>query len=175
MATTSLTSSAHPVRNVVAARILEDAELIFEMLALAPPDSGAWRPPDWPATHGDPPFSLAQLTAHLVESLGGICACLYKLHPEPLAGVAWLKDGAAALPAREAMAELQRAARAGFDLVTDADLMRDLPTVFAPEGEPVLATLLVNWKHLLHHAHQLFVYLKLLGAAVDTRHLYRFQ
>ena len=174
MAITYSTSSAHPVRSVLAARILEDAALTAEMLGLAPPGSEDWRPPGWPATQGDPPFSMGRLEAHLVESMGGICACLYKLHPEEMAGFAWLKDGAAAMPARDAMADLQAAARAGFELVTDADLMRNLPTVFAPEGEPALAVLLVNWKHLLHHAHQLFVYLKVLGVAVDTQRLYRF-
>jgi hypothetical protein len=35
--------------------------------------------------------------------------------------------------------------------------------------------LLANWKHINHHAHQLFLYLKLLGVPVSTQHLYRFK
>ncbi len=164
-----MNSSDHPVSSLLAARILEDAELIAELLALAPEGRGGWRP-DWPAGVAvEPPFSMAQLSTHLAESLAGVCACLHRLYPAELAYFARLRNPAAAF------AELHQAARAGFDLLTDADLTRQLPTVFSPEGAPFLETLLINWKHLLHHGHQLFLYLKLMGVPVSTRHLYRFR
>lgn len=165
-----MNSSDRPVSSLLAARILEDAELIGELLTLAPEGCQAWQP-DWPAAHitGDPPYSMAQLSAHLAESLAGVCACLHRLYPTELAHFAKLGDPAASF------AELNRAARAGFDLLADADLTRQLPTVFSPEGAPFLETLLINWKHLLHHGHQLFLYLKLMGVPVSARHLYRFR
>ena len=157
------------VSSLLAARILEDADLIDELLALAPEGRDTWQP-DWPVSaEGDPPFSMAKLAAHLAESLAGICACLHRLYPAELEHFAGLRQPAAAFP------ELVVAARAGFVLMTDADLTRPLPTVFSPEGAPFLETLLINWKHLLHHGHQLFLYLKLLGVPVTTRHLYRFR
>lgn len=169
METISLNSCDHPVSRLLAARILEDAELIGELLALAPREWDTWQP-DWPAGDaGDPPFSMAQLAAHLAESLGGVCACLHRLYPVQLAHFAGLREPAAEYP------KLVLAAREGFALLTDADLARPLPTVFSPEGAPFLETLLINWKHLLLHGHQLFLYLKLAGVPVSTRHLYRFR
>jgi hypothetical protein len=63
----------------------------------------------------------------------------------------------------------------GFSVTTNADLSRLVVTYFSPQGEPILETLLGNWKHVNHHAHQLFLYLKLLGVQVSTQHLYRFK
>lgn len=167
METISLNSCDRPVSSLLAARILEDAELIGELLALVPEDRDTWQP-DWPAgAVGDPPFSMPRLAAHLAESLAGVCACLHRLYPAELAHFAGLRQPVAAF------SELVAAAREGFALLIDADLTRPLPTVFAPEGAPFLETLLINWKHLLHHGHQLFIYLKLVGVPVSTRHLYR--
>ena len=165
-----MNSSVRPVSSLLAARILEDAELIGELLALAPEGGQAWQP-DWPAATitGDPPYSMAQLSAHLAESLAGVCACLHRLYPAELAHFAKLGEPGTSF------AELHQAARAGFDLLADADLTRQLPTVFSPAGAPFLETLLINWKHLMHHGHQLFLYLKLMGVPVSTRHLYRFR
>jgi hypothetical protein len=166
-----LISSDRPVSAILAARILEDAGLIGEMISLLPPGRTEWRP-DWPpSTAGDPPFSVSRLAAHLTESLGGVCACLYRLYPEQLAHFASLRERLG--PGR--FDELRQAAHEGFALMTDADLTRAVATVFAPEGEPLLNTLLINWKHLLHHGHQLFLYLKLMGVPVSSRHLYRFR
>jgi hypothetical protein len=146
---------------VLAARILEDADLIAEMLALVPEGREDWRP-DWPVTGGDPPFPVARLREHLAESLAGICACLDRLHPSHRARPCDF-DG------------LRQMARDGFALLCDRELTASLPTHFAPEGAPFLDTLLINWKHLVHHGYQLFVYLKLMGVPVSTRHLFRFR
>ena len=167
MATISSPSSAHAVSELLAARILEDAGLIAELLALIPEGREEWRPTDWPVSpEGDPPFNVARLRAHLAESLAGVCACLYRLHPE---------EEPAHLRTAAGFETLRQAAADGFARLTDAGLTRSLPTVFAPQGAPFLETLLINWKHLLHHGHQLFLYLKLLGVPVGTRHLYRFR
>jgi hypothetical protein len=157
----------HPIAALLAARILEDAALIEELLALIPEGREDWRPPNWPAASPDRPFTIARLRAHLAESLAGICACLHRLHPERLAHLDAMRDGS--------YCALRQAAAAAFPLVTDADFTRNLPTVFAPSGAPFLETLLINWKHLLNHGYQLFTYLKLLDVPVNTRHLYRFR
>ncbi len=158
----------------LAARILEDAELIGELLALVPPGREQWAPP------GTDAFALDRLAAHIVESFAGVCACLHKLYPERLAHFNALAARTANLttlsPAAAAalLADCRAAAAEGFALVTDADLPRRLHTVFSPEGQPFAGVLMVNWKHVLHHGFQLFFYLKLLGVPVSTRHLYRF-
>ena len=80
-----MNSSDRPVSSLLAARILEDAELIGEMLTLTPEGCGDWQP-DWPPSiAGEPPFPMAQLSAHLAESLAGVCACLHRLYPVELA------------------------------------------------------------------------------------------
>jgi hypothetical protein len=48
----------------------------------------------------------------------------------------------------------------GFALLTDADLARQIPTVFVPEGEALLTLLLGNLEHFINHKYQLFAYLK---------------
>ena len=63
----------------------------------------------------------------------------------------------------------------GFRVCTDQDLKRKLPTVFRPDGEPLLAILLANLEHLLNHKYQLFFYLRLLGMPVGTKDLYHLQ
>jgi hypothetical protein len=64
--------------------------------------------------------------------------------------------------------------REGFQLLGDLDLGRKIPTVFVPEGEPLLSLLLVNCEHLASHKYQLFIYLRLLGVTVASRDLYHF-
>ncbi len=173
MATISVDSSARPVSALLAARILEDADLIAGMLALVPAGSEDWRPADWPlSTDGTAPFTIGRLHAHLAESLAGVCGCLYRLHPVELSHLNALRERFHEASIFDA---LRRAAAQGFALVTDAELTQRLPTVFSPEGAPFLETLLINWKHLEHHAYQLFLYLKLLGVPVSTRQLYRFR
>ena len=155
------------MKAVLFARIDEDFALVEEMLALLPAGSEEWRPA-WP---GDAPFTVAELAAHLAESFGGVCACfarLLNLRQVETVGLSVRESG-------EVMAAYRAQVREAFELMEDADLVRVIPTYFVPEGEPFLAVFLTNWKHVNHHAHQLFVYLKLLGVPVGTRHLYRFR
>ena len=60
-------------------------------------------------------------------------------------------------------------------LLQDADLSRQVPTVFVKQGESLLTLLLGNLEHLVNHKHQLFTYLKLLGVGVTSQDLYRFR
>jgi hypothetical protein len=57
----------------------------------------------------------------------------------------------------------------------DSDLGKRVPTVFVPDGEPLLTLLLGNLEHLINHKHQLFTYVKQMGIEVSTRDLYRFR
>ena len=158
------------MKQVLFALIDEDFALVEEMLALSPPGGADWRP-NW---QGDLPFTLEELSGHLAESCGGVCACFARLHPSldwKQAETAGLRIGRNGRVIAAYRAQLLEA----FGLMEDADWVRVIPTYFVPEGEPFLAVLLTNWKHVNHHAHQLFIYLKLLGVPVGTRHLYRFR
>ena len=155
------------MKEVLFARIDEDFALVEEMLALLPAGCEGWRPA-WP---GDLPFTVAELVAHLAESFGGVCACFARLLNLRKVETVGLTVG----ESREVMAAYRLQVREAFELMEDEDLVRVIPTYFVPEGEPFLAVLLTNWKHVNHHAHQLFIYLKLLGVPVGTRHLYRFR
>jgi hypothetical protein len=70
--------------------------------------------------------------------------------------------------------EITRHIIAGFEVIDDADLARRIPTLFVPEGELFLTILLGNLEHLINHKHQLFMHLKLMGVAVETKDLYCF-
>jgi len=160
---------------VLARRLDEDAALIEEMLLLVPAGKQGWRP-DWPLA-----FTVEGLAAHLVESWGGVCGCFQRLHPQQMAKLTALQEqiakaGEARLAASQGLlGECREKVKEGFLLTSDEDLGRRVPTYFNPGGEPFLEILLTNLKHVNHHAHQLFVYLKLMGVAVETRHLYRFR
>jgi hypothetical protein len=166
---------------VVARRLDEDLALIEEMLALVPSGKEEWRPEWPPSTSGEPAFTVRQLAGHFLMAWGGVNGCLQKLHPEKLKHFdAWkqqvsrLKEpGVAAV--RSMLASARNHTKEGFSLTVDEDLGRKIPTYFAPAGEPFLEILLTNGKHANHHAHQLFIYLKLMGLPVGTRHLYRFK
>jgi hypothetical protein len=62
----------------------------------------------------------------------------------------------------------------GFDLCSDEDLERMLPTVFAA-AESLATLLLGNLEHLINHKYQLFVYLKISGVPVSTADLYQWR
>src|SRR6185436_15006106 len=83
-----------------------------------------------------------------------------------------------AMGATEGRRQLQvylRHIEEGFGILTDEDLARVVPTVFVPEGEPVMTLLLGNLEHLVNHKFQLFHYLKLMGLPVGTPDLYVFR
>lgn len=100
---------------------------------------------DWRPALPDPVFTFGELAAHIEDARNGCRACFAKLNAT------------------------------GFNQLTESQLTAVIPTYFTPEGEPFLAIFLTNWKHLNHHAYQLFTYLKLYGIPVSTRHLYRFR
>jgi hypothetical protein len=154
-------------------KIREQIDRTEHLIGLLPAGGLAWTPPD-----GGWPVSL-QL-GHLLECLAGFCAVLAAAHPEPLAHFRQLRDwpvnqSCDAAEALRRIAAYRAAIEEGFALLDDADLERSLPTVFVPQGEPLLTLLLGNLEHLINHKHQLFACLKLMGVAVSTRDLYQFR
>src|SRR6185369_12904661 len=120
------------------------------------------------------------LLGHLIECLAGFCATLYAVNPEGLVHVARLRE----LPvnhccgieeARQRITEYSKCVREGFAILSDDDLARRIPTVFAQQGEAVMTIVLGNLEHLINHKYQLFFYLKLMGVEVGTADLYKFR
>ncbi|MDD5545042.1 MAG: DinB family protein [Acidobacteriia bacterium] len=157
-------------------KIQEQVERIQHLLSLIPPDRLDWRP-QIPVGASAEPHRVDELLGHLLECLAGFCAVLYKAHPDRLSHFGKLRE----LPvnhrcrleeAKQRIDLYQKHIAEGLALVSDEDLQRKLPTVFVPSGEPLLTLLLGNLEHLINHKHQLFWYLKLLGAPVRTPDLY---
>ncbi len=147
-----------------------DLAIVEAMLGRLPQGSDDWAP-------GPCELTAAELASHLVESCAGVCACFHRLHPERLAHLEALRGRFAPEPrpvadSRARIAECRVVVAEAFALVGDADLPRPIPSIFRPRGEPFLSTLLINWKHVNHHARQLFGYLKALGVPVATGDLY---
>ncbi len=165
----------HGLPALFLAKLNDQVERLEHLLDLIPPDKLAWRPPV-----SSQAFALNEVLGHLLECLAGVCATLYAVYPKDLAHFTHLR----ALPvnhpcaieeARQRMGEYMRHIGEGFRLLSDQDLARHIPTVFAPGGEAVLTVLLGNLEHLINHKHQLFFYLKLLGVPVTTRDLYQWR
>jgi len=121
---------------------------------------------------------IGDVLGHLLECMAGFCALLFSKNSQQLAHFGKLRGLAvnhfcgvdeARTRIREYMSHIEE----GFTLLDDADLSKLLPTVFVPEGEPILTLLLGNLEHLINHKYQLFMYLRLLGVPVGTRELYR--
>ncbi len=154
-------------------KIREQVERTQHLLTLIPADKLAWRP-DLTGSA----FSLGLLLGHLLECLAGFCAVLYRVQAERLAHFGRLKDLPVNHPcgieeARERLADYLARIEEGFALLTDDQLALSVPTVFLPEGEPVLTLLLGNLEHLINHKFQIFFYLKMIGVPVATADLYR--
>lgn len=158
------------------AKLREQAERTEHLLDLIPAGRLDWRP-ELPANVPEA-RPLGMLLGHLLDCLAGFCATLYALDTQRLAHFARLRE----LPvnhdctveeARERIRQYMSHIEEGFALLSDADLARRIPTVFAPGGEAVFTILLGNLEHLINHKHQLFFYLKLLGVPVSTGDLYR--
>ena len=157
----------------VLAKIEDQVGRVDRLASLVPPDRLDWTPPIPRA------FSLGVLLGHLMDCLAGICAVLHASNPERLQHFLELKALGANQPLASAEARTRAALyldhiREGFSLLQDGDLGRRIPTVFVPEGEPLLSLLLINFEHLASHKYQLFVYLRMLGRAVGSSDLYRF-
>jgi DinB family protein len=150
-------------------KIHEQLERARHLAALLPADKLDWTPPE-PGS-----WSAGILLGHLLDCAAGFCAVL---SASGISQPPQLRE----LPVNhcctssEAIGRLEEYGihiRSGFEVLTDADLARRVPTVFVPEGETVLTLLLGNLEHLINHKHQLFGYLKRMGVAVETADLYR--
>lgn len=163
---------------------------------LARPDLSAYRTPDEASdssqsvkgagaaptpltrTGNNDLLRLGDLLGHLLDCMAGFCALLFSLNPEKLGHFERLRrlevnHFCAPKEALARMREYMSHIAEGFAILDDSDLRKGLPTVFVAEGEPVLTLLLGNLEHLINHKYQLFIYLRLMGAPLGTRDLYR--
>jgi hypothetical protein len=166
--------ASRPLCCSLLAKINEQFERTDHLIGLVPADALDRSPaiPDsWP---------MGVLLGHLLDCAAGFCAVLAAFEPQRLAHFAQLQE----LPVNHSCSPAHAAGRIatyrthvdeGFALLEDADLGRQLPTVFVQQGETLLTLLLGNLEHFVNHKHQLFTYLKLLGVGVTTRDLYRFR
>jgi len=155
-------------------KIEEQIERTDHLVAILPDACVDWAPPIPGA------WSAGVLLGHLLECLAGFCAVLYAAEPGRLAHFQLLRglpvNHRCAIPeARERIRTYRERLEEGLALLQDADLARRLPTVFVSDGETILTLLLGNLEHLINHKHQLFTYLKLMGAPVSSHDLYRFR
>ena len=170
-------ATADALPGLIWSKLREQVERAQHLLGLVPPDQLDWRP-EMPAEGGRAPLPLGEVLGHLLECLAGFCATLYAIDPQRLAHFARLRERQVnhrceIEEARERIREYMRHIEEGFTVISDADLARRIPTVFVPEGEPVLTLLLCNFEHFINHKHQLFFYLKMLGVPVGTSDLYK--
>lgn len=152
-------------------KLEEQIERAQHLLTLIPSDKLEWKPqPD--------SLRICDLLGHLLECLSGFCATLYAVNLERLAHFDRLRmlpvnHSCGVEEARERLRDYAMHIGVGFALLSDDDLRRRVPTVFAPEGEALITILLGNLEHFINHKYQLFSYLKLLEVGVTTSDLYR--
>jgi len=160
-------------------KVLEALERTGHLVNLVPAEKLEWRPAT-DVVFSRPPTDLGHLLGHLLDCAAGFCAVLHAAYPSQLKDFTELRGlGVNHLcqPADAArrLEQYSQCIARGFEICTDEDLGRKLPTVFEPGGERLLTLLLGNLEHLLNHKHQLFFYLKLLGVRVQSADLYRFR
>jgi DinB superfamily len=165
--------SESTLARLVLRKISEQIDRARHLVNLAPPNKLDWRPV------GDS-MALGEVLGHLLECLAGFCATLYPLYPDDLAHFARLRGltvnhRCSPDEALRRIDEYETCIEQGFALLSDADLTRTVPTLFSPQGEPVLSILLDNLEHLINHKYQLFLFLKMLGGNVTTPDLYVFR
>jgi uncharacterized damage-inducible protein DinB len=167
------------VTNSIRDKILEAIERTIHLVRLAPPERLDWRPvqdANSPAKSTD----LGHLLGHLLDCAAGFCAVLQKVTPAEPSGFDELRDlevNHSCTP-DDALARLEQYSDAisrAFEFLADADLSRNIPTVFSPKGEALISLLLGNFEHLISHKYQLFFYLKLLQVPVSSADLYQFR
>ena len=128
----------------------------------------------------DPPdgWTVCDLLGHLLDCMAGYCAALYAAEPGRLAHFEQLRE----LPVNRSISpeefrtqlEVYKTRIAeGFALLDDADLARNIPTVFVPAGVPLVTLLLGNLEHVINHKRQLFEFLKRVDSNIGTADLYR--
>jgi hypothetical protein len=159
-------------------KVFETIERVEHLVSLVPRERLNWRPefsPDLP-----PAKDFAHLLGHVLDCMAGFCAAFQSAFPGELVDFERLR----AVPVNEPSSP-EQATRGieifathieqGFRCCSDADLGRQVPTVFVPEGETLLTLLLGNLEHLGNHKYQLFFHLKLAGVLVTSADLYRFR
>ena len=189
--------------SILLEKIREQVSLAEDLISLIPNSALEWRPAIQTDSSLDEGRSLAgsptpgkstqdacaprsdnellrmgDLLGHLLDCMAGFCALLYSINSAQLGHFNKLRGlevnhFCGVEEARARMRDYLLHIEDGFALLDDAGLGKPLPTVFVPEGEPILTLLLGNLEHLINHKHQLFMYLRLLGARVGTRDLYR--
>lgn len=160
-------------------KVLEALERTEHLVSLVPAEKLEWRPAT-DVVSPRPMTDLGHLLGHLLDCTAGFCAALYAAYPAQLNDFAELRDlrvnhACGPEDAAKRLEQYSRCIARGFELCTDEDLGRKIPTVFEPKGERLVTLLLGNLEHLLNHKYQLFFYLKLLGVPVGSSDLYRFR
>jgi hypothetical protein len=163
------------LQTVLLSKIREQIETTEALISRIPPARLTWRPA-MPSGVGSV-FRVDELLGHLLECAAGFCAMLQKAHPNELAHFEKLRPRRRNHRCKpgEAVAELEvyfEHIEDGFETLTGDDLERIVPTVFVPEGQPILTILLDNLEHYIHHKYQLFFYLKMMDVPVGTKDLY---
>ena len=163
-----------PLSAALLAKIGEQIERTEHLIGLLPEDRIDWAP----AIPGA--WTAGVLLGHLLECLAGFCAVLAAADPglrERFAPLRDLRVNHRCTPAEalDGIAVYRAAIEEGFAVLHDSRLAGLIPTVFVREGESLATLLLGNLEHLINHKHQLFMYLKLSGAAVSSADLYRFR
>jgi hypothetical protein len=150
----------------------DQLERLIHLTEIIPEGWHAKRPPVPSATFPDA-RTVGELLVHLTEALDGLCGTLYNVDSTRFASLVELR----ANNRLEVLTQF-RLYRVGltnaFETLADEDLAGTVPSPFRPEGETVLARVLVNLEHVINHKHELFVALKLLGLKLRTVDLYRF-
>jgi DinB family protein len=156
------------------AKIDEQFERTCHLIDLVPAGRIDWAPAipnSWPS---------GLLLGHFLDCAAGFCAVLAAFEPQDLAHFAALRE----LPVNQSCSPTEAVSRMiiyrthideGFARLTDADLGRQVSTLFVKQGETLLTLLLGNLEHLINHKHQLFIYLKLFGVGVTSKDLYHFR
>lgn len=174
--------------NSIRDKILEAIERMIHLVGLVPAGRLGWRPvgADFGnaaiGQDGSPqgPMDLGHLLGHLLDCAAGFCAVLQAAYPAQLSDfdrIRKLEVNHWCNP-NETVIRLQQYSDCiarGFELCTDQDLARSIPTAFVPGGERMITLLLGNLEHLTNHKYQLFFYLKLLQIPVTSVDLYRFR
>ncbi|MCI0443578.1 DinB family protein [bacterium] len=155
------------------AKIDEQIELLRRLIRMVPEDKLEWRPIETS-------FKICELLGHLLEAVAGFCAALYAVHPQKLSYFLELRSlpvnhCCGIVEVQQRIEQYRTCIQNGFALVTDDDLILQVPTVFKPEGEALITILLGNLEHLINHKHLLFFYLKLIDIPITSKDLYQFR
>jgi hypothetical protein len=164
-----------PIVETIRLKVREQIERTEHLIQLVPLDKVGWDPQ---LAHGS--SDMGHLLGHLLDCMAGFCAVFRAVFPQELEDFSGLQS----LPVNhlcrpeDALGRIRDYAAHighGFDLCTDTDLSRIIPSVFVPQGEPLATLLLGNLEHLINHKYQLFFYLKLVGVPVTSRDIYQWR